>query len=85
LLALPGAAAALVEEIIEIIEANSDPQETVCALPYKFLGWGCALYLLPMAIGIPSLVALVWSAGSTLVEKVRGRAVAVNPDTGASG
>jgi hypothetical protein len=83
-LALPGAAAGLVGEIIEIIEANSDTQQTTIALPYRFLGWGCALYLLPLAVGIGALVALVWSTGSMLIEARRyGRASGV--DTGAGG
>lgn len=70
-LAVPGAVVALFVELVEVahqMAAEARGGETSGYLPVKWLGWGCALFLMPFAIGVPVFVILVWRGGSTMLE-----------------
>jgi hypothetical protein len=70
LLAIPGALAGLIDECMKLFDANSDPNRVVLGVPYKWLGWACALYLLPMALAVPTTLVLVWSIAGQIKKKV---------------
>jgi len=57
----------------EVFESNAKSQEAAhrgeqrTVLTFQWVAWGCALYLLPLAIGIPALAVLLWNTGTTVV------------------
>jgi hypothetical protein len=68
-LAIPAAILALIPEVIEASRATEQARaqgETRKYFPHKWLGWACALFLLPLAIGIPALAILFLGAAKSL-------------------
>ena len=66
-LAIPGA---LIVFLGELMQSSAAAKHGETRITFGWLLWGCMLFLLPKAIGIPVLVMRIWNTGSEIVQSM---------------